>query len=123
MKDRLKALRSSLGMTMDEFGKKLGVTRSAVSNLENGHRDLTNQMIISICREFNVSEEWLRTGCGEMFVHRTRNQQIANFMNDIMEDDDFSFRKRLIEALAKLDVSDWEVLEKIARSLTEEKED
>lgn len=123
MKNRLKLLRSSLEMTMDEFGKKLGVTRAAVSNLENGHRELTNQMITSICREFNVNEDWLRSGAGEMFVKRTRNQQVADFVNDIMEDEDSSFRKRFVEALSKLTVYDWQVLERIAKNLVSEEED
>lgn len=123
MKNRLKLLRSSLEMTMDEFGKKLGVTRAAVSNLENGHRELTNQMITSICREFNVNEDWLRSGAGEMFVKRTRNQQVADFVNDIMEEEDSSFRKRFVEALSKLTVYDWQVLEKIAKNLVSEEEE
>lgn len=123
MKNRLKLLRSSLEMTMDEFGKKLGVTRAAVSNLENGHRELTNQMITSICREFNVNEDWLRNGAGEMFVKRTRNQQVADFVNDIMEEEDSSFRKRFIEALSKLTVYDWQVLEQIAKNLVSKEEE
>ncbi len=123
MKNRLKLLRSSLEMTMDEFGKKLGVTRAAVSNLENGHRELTNQMITSICREFNVNEDWLRSGAGEMFVKRTRNQQVADFVNDIMEEEDSSFRKRFVEALSKLTVYDWQVLERIAKNLVSEEEE
>ena len=51
---------------MEEFGKRLGVGRSAISNIENGNRDLTAQMARAISREFNISEEWLKTGKGEM---------------------------------------------------------
>lgn len=67
MNKHLKELRSTLGITLEEFGKKVGITRSAVGRLEKGERKLTEQMIISICREFNVNEDWLRTGDGEMF--------------------------------------------------------
>ena len=65
--ERIKELRKSLGLTLEEFGKKLGVGKSAISNIENGSRNLTDQMALSIRREFNVREEWLRDGTGDMF--------------------------------------------------------
>ena len=65
--ERIKELRRSLGLTLEEFGKKLGVGKSAISNIENGSRNLTDQMALSIRREFNVREEWLRYGTGDMF--------------------------------------------------------
>lgn len=65
--ERVKAVRKELKITMDSFGTRLGVTRTAISNIESGNRGLTDQMCKSICREFNVSEEWLRTGKGSMF--------------------------------------------------------
>ena len=65
--ERIKELRKSLGLTLEEFGKKLGVGKSAISNIENGSRNLTDQMALSIRREFNVCEEWLRDGTGDMF--------------------------------------------------------
>ena len=52
---------------MEKFGLRLGVGKTAISKLENGERNLTDQMFKSICREFNVCEEWLRTGNGDMF--------------------------------------------------------
>lgn len=64
--ERLKTLRKSLNLTLEEFGKKVGVTKTAISRLEKGERNLTDQMILSICREFNVNEKWLRTGEGDM---------------------------------------------------------
>ena len=68
MKTRLKELRKSLGLTMEEFGANLGVKKNTISQLESGKNNLTEQMILSICREFNVSEEWLRNGVGDMFI-------------------------------------------------------
>ena len=64
MNERLKELRATLGITLEEFGKKIGLTRSAVGHLEKGSRNLTEQTIKSICREFGVNEVWLRTGEG-----------------------------------------------------------
>ena len=64
--ERVRMVRNAEGLTMEEFGKRLGVGRSAISNIENGNRDLTAQMAKSIAREFRVSEEWLKTGEGDM---------------------------------------------------------
>ena len=66
MKERVKELRKKLGLTLEKFGEKLGVTKQTVSRIENGVNSLTDQMFKSICREFNVNEEWLRNGTGEM---------------------------------------------------------
>ena len=69
MEERLKALRKSLGLNQEDFGSKLGLTRSAICNYENGSRTLMEQTIISICREFNVNRVWLVDGIGEMFTN------------------------------------------------------
>lgn len=71
MNENIKKLRQELGLTMEEFGKNLGVTRSAISNIENGYRNLTEQMILAICNVYNVNEQWLRNGTGDMFVEDT----------------------------------------------------
>lgn len=68
MNERVKELRKTLNLTMEKFGEQLGVTRSAISNIENGNRNLTDQMLRAICREFCVNENWLRNGVGEMFA-------------------------------------------------------
>ena len=68
MNERVKELRKALGLTLDKFGERLGVGKTAISKIENGDRSVTDQMFKSICREFNVNENWLRTGEGEMFV-------------------------------------------------------
>ena len=65
--ERIKELRKSFNLTLEEFGKKLGVGKTAISKLEKNERNLTDQMALSICREFNVREEWLRDGTGDMF--------------------------------------------------------
>ena len=115
MNERLKFLRVALGMSMEEFGNKLGVTGADITNLETGQCDLTNQMITSICKRFAVREEWLRTGSGQMtaLIEDTSNEQIADFAKSIMESSDSSFRRRFVELLSVLDDADWETLERI----------
>lgn len=67
MNERIKLLRKTLGLSGEKFGEKLGIKRSAVSDIERGRNNVSNQNIKSICREYNVNEDWLRTGNGEMF--------------------------------------------------------
>ena len=117
---RVKELRKELNLTLEKFGKPLGVGKTAISKIENGENSLTDQMIISICREYNASEEWLRSGVGEMFVPLTRNQVIADFAADLIKEED-SFKSKLIEALSNLNEEEWKVLEKLAADLTKEK--
>ena len=117
--ERIKELRKELGLNQEEFGERLGVSRSVIANIEYDRLkrpDQKESLYKLICKEFNVSEEWLRTGNGEMFVPLTRNQLITDFASDLIMEDN-TFKKRLVEALAKLDVDEWEVLEKLAESL------
>ena len=71
MNERIKELRKNLGLTLEKFGNNLGVTKTAIYNIENGNRNLTEQMIKSICNvDWNgkfVNEQWLRTGEGPVF--------------------------------------------------------
>lgn len=73
MKERIKKLRKKLDMTQQKFADRLGVKRNTVGQWECGINALTDQVILSICREFSVNEEWLRTGNGEMFVPKSDN--------------------------------------------------
>ena len=121
--ERVKQLRKTLDLTMEKFGEKIGVKKSAISLIESGKNSLTEQMIKSICREFDVDEEWLRNGTGSMFIERTRDEEIANFIGTIQSVDDDSFMKKFISMLAKLDESEWKLLEKMALRLTKENEE
>lgn len=66
--ERVKEVRKTLGLTLDKFGEKLGVGKTAISKIEKGENNLTEQMTKAICREFGVDYIWLTSGEGEMFV-------------------------------------------------------
>lgn len=112
--ERVKEIRKSLDLTLEKFGEKLGVGKTAISKIEKSERNLTDQMFRSICREYNVSEEWMRDGSGEMFVTLTRREKIASFLGELMKEADDSYKVRFVEALADLDLEEWEMLEKLA---------
>ena len=65
--ERVKEIRKTLDLTMEKFGEKLGVGKTAISNIESGNRNLTEQMSKAICREYNVNYDYLMYGEGEMF--------------------------------------------------------
>lgn len=67
MKDRIRKIRRNLDLTQQEFADKLGIKRNTIANYESGRNEPIDAVVSLICREFNVSEEWLRTGAGEMF--------------------------------------------------------
>lgn len=123
MNTRIKILRKELGLNQTEFGAKIGVKQGSIAGYENGSRTPLDTVINSICREFNVSETWLRTGEGDMFIHLSRDEEIAAFIGDVLSGEREDFRRRFISVLARLDVSDWKLLEKIANELANDTEE
>lgn len=103
MKFRLKELRNTLELTQQEFADRIGTTRNAVGNYETGNRKPLDTVIKSICREFNVNEEWLRTGQGKMFVEISEDEQLADFFGRIQTSDESDSIKMLTKTVAKLD--------------------
>ena len=111
--ERVKEIRKSLKMTMEQFGEKLGVTKQTVSRIESGVNNLTEQMQKSICREFNVNSEWLSTGCGEMFSDVP--ETILDALCKQFELDDFD--RGLISEYLKLSARDRQVLKDYIRNV------
>lgn len=71
--ERIKQVRKEKALTLEAFGRRLGVTKAAMSKLENGLRGVTEQMRLAICREYGVNEDWLLTGKGDMFTNASAN--------------------------------------------------
>lgn len=113
MKDRFKELRKELNVTQQEFADKLKISRNFVAQIEMGSKVPSDRTIDDVCREFNVNEEWLRTGKGSMFVPGIKDKQISAMLADVMKSGEDSFRHRLVSALARLDDEGWDNLEKL----------
>lgn len=118
MNERIKKLRQALNLSQDEFGKRLGVTRGAITNIELNKVEPKPLFVDLICREFNASENWIRTGEGEMFVEKTESEELAAFFGDLLKDEP-DFRHRLIAAMSRLTLDEWKVLEKLATEAVE----
>lgn len=96
MNERIRELRKSLNLTMEAFGGRIGVSKSTISNIENGNREATEHMIKSICREFGADYMWLTTGEGEMFVES--DDDFFERIDRIMAGEDEA-RKNLFKSL------------------------
>lgn len=108
--ERLLQLRLALGLTQDEFGARIGVSRSTICNYENGTRSPMAQTIRSICREFNVEYIWLTQGVGEMF--RSADDDLTAMIDNILMGENET-AKAIFRAFAKLEDEDWFVIKKI----------
>lgn len=112
MNKRIKELRKALNLTQNELGSRIGMTPNTITNYETGRRVPSNQVIFSICREFNVNENWLRTGNGDMFNPISEDEELDLYVGRISGGTD-EFKKNLIKTLCKLSEDEWDVLKKI----------
>jgi transcriptional regulator with XRE-family HTH domain len=115
--ERIKKLRKALDLTQQKFADRIGVKQNTVAQYEMGRNVPIDSVIALICREFNVSEKWLRTGEGDMFRPADRNTDIARLTKQLLNEESDSFKNRLISILSNLTVEEWEFLEDKAREL------
>ena len=111
MKTRLKQVRKQLGLSQQDFGKALGVSNTAISKLENGENNVTDQMAKLICREFNVDYIWLTTGKGEMFS--SDEVEFARLVDRVMDSED-EFIRGFFKTFASLSADQCDLLKDIA---------
>lgn len=120
MKKRLKELRKALGLTQQEFADRIGISRGNIATYETRDGNPGNSVIHLICREFNVSEHWLRTGDGEMFVEAPSGALDALAREYGLD----RFGRAVIKKIVNLDEKQWELLSDmvagIASNLSEE---
>lgn len=117
MKDRIKKIRKEFDLTQQEFAERIGSKRNTIAKYETNTNVPSAAVISLICREFNVNENWLRTGEGEMFLSTSHHDVITKFMEQLLLEESNSFKNRLISVLADLDVTEWEILERRMQQL------
>ena len=119
MNKRIKELRKALGLTQQEFADKIGVKRNSMANYETGRNTPIDAIVVSICRIFNVSEEWLRTGQGEMFKQLSQAELAARTVGEALSSDN-KFIQSVFIALGKLTPAEWQLVEKFVTCVEEE---
>lgn len=110
------------GLSKTAFSRRVGLSQPFVSQLSNGAAVPSDRTILDICREFNVSERWLRTGEGEMFVQLSREEEITKFAMEIIRDPDSEFQRQAISILAKLTPEQWKLMEQMADQLLQQRQ-
>lgn len=110
--DRVKKVRQLNNMSMEKFGSVLGVGKTAISKIEHGENSLTDQMAKSICREFGISENWLRTGEGDVFPDTNQRTRLMKWAEEFIPDEPDNFRSRFVDLLVALSPEWWDELAK-----------
>lgn len=109
--ERVREIRKKLGFTLEKFGERIGIKKAAMSAIETGKNSLTDANIKAICREFNINEEWLRTGSGNMRI--PIEDEAAAAVSDLVEKSNplYDVIKGIMVAYQKLDGPSREVID------------
>ncbi len=118
--NRIDLLIKDLGITKTRFAESLHVSSQFISSLCSGAKQPSERTISDICREFNVSLDWLQSGNGEMYVQRSANEELGLMVASLMAEADESFRKRFVSAMLELPPEFWPELEKFIKKIAQD---
>ncbi len=124
--NRIELIRKKKKLSRRAFAEKFGVSESVIVNIEFDRLKKPDQketLYRLICQEFDINENWLRTGEGEMEVELSKEEYITDFVSRILKTKEDSFQKRYINMLSRLDEKGWEALEQVANAMGQLKED
>lgn len=119
MQERIRLIRKNAGLTQAEFAERIGVKANTVTSYETGLRVPSDAVIVSISREFGVSETWLRTGEGEMLEHADEDTELAKILGQIAGSND-DLIKAIIKSYWLLDEKDKAAVRKMVDRLVDE---
>lgn len=119
MNYRIREIRKDNNLTQTEFGERIGVKGNTITGYENGTRIPSDAIILSICREFNVNEDWLRTGQGEKYLRLSRKETVAAYVGKILGGKVTPLEETLIEFMSETSPQEWEELARIINRFTE----
>lgn len=120
--ERVKEVRKYLGLTLEKFGQPLGLKKSGLSLIENGINNVSEQLIKSICREYSVDENWLRTGNSDKMFSLELDEDamlVESLLNDV-DNPVYELIKKFMKLYSSLDKTERAVLQKLALGLLEE---
>lgn len=118
--DRIKSLRKNLNLSQEAFGNRIGITRASISNIEKGTRNMSEQTLKSICREFNVSSAWLKEGVGDMFNDMDMDVDLLNKVDEILSGED-EFYKNILRTIVNLSDEDLLLFKRVVDELAGKK--
>lgn len=116
MNERIKELRVALELSQEKFGARLGVTKTAISRLENGGRNVTEQMLRAICQEYGTGYIWLTTGVGSMFEDSSDDVALNVMIDRVMASENDRV-KSIFKGLGNFTTEDWEQVDQLLDKL------
>lgn len=117
--ERIKWIRTENKETQEVFSKNISIKRNTLAMIESQNKNTSDLVISAICREYNVNENWLRSGVGEPFNHLSRYDELSSFFGNLMKSEP-DVRHRLIAAIARCDIEELRMLERVATRWVEE---
>ncbi len=118
--DRIKEIRKAAGKTQQSFADVIGLKRNTIANYEIGQIQPSDRTIADICREFNISEHWLRTGEGEMRIKLSEDADFIRVMTEIQVSDD-AFIKSLLKSYWDLNKEEKAAIHKLVDGMLQNK--
>lgn len=112
MFERIKELRKHEKLTQEEFARKINLSRANLGSIEIGRTGVTDRVVADICREFNVSEEWLRTGEGNIYNSINQEDELEMLLGSLGANDD-KFKRKFITFMLKRSDEDWNMIERL----------
>ena len=122
MNERIRKIRKEKHLTQQQFATALNISRNNIAGYETGTRTPSDAALNNICKTFNINENWLRNGVGDMFISMTKKEELLLWANTALNNESENFRNRFVDALSQLDVNDWELLANMAETLARQKE-
>lgn len=119
--ERIKKVRKALDLTQQVFANKLGMKQNTIATYEINRTNPSDPAIKFICKEFSVSETWLRTGEGDMFLSVSKEDELSAAVHKLLSGETSDFKTRLIKVLAGLGPREWDILESYALKLVQDK--
>lgn len=120
--DRIKEVRKKAGLTQQKFADRIGAKQNTVAQYEIGRNVPIDPVITSICREFRVSEKWLRTGEGQMEIAETQRDQLNHFFADVLTTAPDE-RSAFVAALDDLPAEFWPLVAQLVREYADNLKD
>ena len=118
--ERIMKVVEKKGLSKSDFARQIDVTPAYISKLSKFPEAIpSDRTIRDICKTFQINEDWLRTGEGQMDAEMSRSDEIAAFIGDVLSSKP-DFRQQLISVLARLSLDEWKLLEKMSQELVEE---
>ena len=115
--EKIRSIRTEMGLSMDQFGAKLGVSGTAISLIESGKNNVSARIKMSAIKILGVNPDYFDRDDVKIFPQKTKKEEIEVFFKELQASDASDFRTTMISVLAQLGSDEWAILEKITRRL------